>query len=196
MAKGQDTKESLVNAAIRLFAESGIHWVSFQQIAKQVGVSQPSLYRHFRDKDDLILACAIKAASDGRILIDSHVNQLASANTQLKEYIDGNFLWVETKRNDAVMILAIYYFANNSIPMRNTFHAINGVSLERLAVRIAAGQREGIWAKSDPAKSARAIHNLLIGEMIKMAHAPEEFTRRERLNITWQTVQKLLTSAS
>ncbi|RYZ92209.1 MAG: TetR/AcrR family transcriptional regulator, partial [Proteobacteria bacterium] len=50
----KSTKQSLIEAAIDLFAEKGVHWVSFQQIGTRVGITQAALYKHFADKDDLL----------------------------------------------------------------------------------------------------------------------------------------------
>src|SRR3546814_19117945 len=51
-----DMRSQLLDTAARLFAERGYKAVSMRDIAKLVGVTQATLYYHFRDKADLLEA--------------------------------------------------------------------------------------------------------------------------------------------
>ena len=46
--------EEIIRATLELAAENGIKGVSMSQIADKVGIKAPSLYNHFRSKDDII----------------------------------------------------------------------------------------------------------------------------------------------
>jgi len=192
MSKGLETKQKLISAAIDLFAENGIQWVSFQQIGSKVGIAQPTLYKYFQDKDDLILACVQHVASTGRQLIDRNVDPLASASKQMRAYIEGNLLWVQKHPKEAIILFAIYYFAYNSLPLREILLSINEQSIKRLAVHIAAGEREGTWKQTDLPKISRIIHSLLIAEMFKAIHDPDEMNLRERTDFIWAAAEKVL----
>ena len=48
------TKEAAVNAAIVLVEQEGIDSLSVQGVARAMGVTAPSLYYHFKDKDELL----------------------------------------------------------------------------------------------------------------------------------------------
>jgi AcrR family transcriptional regulator len=49
-----DTKESIVKTALALFLEKGYGKTSLNDIARQVGISKPAIYHHFKNKDELI----------------------------------------------------------------------------------------------------------------------------------------------
>jgi AcrR family transcriptional regulator len=49
-----EVRERLLNAARELFVEEGYEAVSMRKIGARVGYSAMALYRHFRDKDDLL----------------------------------------------------------------------------------------------------------------------------------------------
>ena len=49
----QDTKTTILNVAIHLFAEQGYNGVSMRNIADAVNISAPALYNHFADKKSL-----------------------------------------------------------------------------------------------------------------------------------------------
>ncbi|ALS23884.1 MULTISPECIES: TetR/AcrR family transcriptional regulator [Paenibacillus] len=48
--------QKIKSAALRLFARNGYDAVPLSEIAKEVGIKTPSLYAHFRSKEDLFLA--------------------------------------------------------------------------------------------------------------------------------------------
>ena len=49
-------KEEIIYATLELAAENGMKGVSMSQIADKVGIKAPSLYNHFRSKDEMIRA--------------------------------------------------------------------------------------------------------------------------------------------
>ncbi|MCR5558489.1 MAG: TetR/AcrR family transcriptional regulator [Butyrivibrio sp.] len=51
---GISRKEEILYATLELAAEKGIKAVSMSQIAVKVGIKAPSLYNHFRSKDEII----------------------------------------------------------------------------------------------------------------------------------------------
>jgi TetR/AcrR family transcriptional regulator len=56
-----ERREAIVDAALRVFSEGSYRGTTTAEIAREAGVSEPILYRHFASKRDLYLA-AIEAA--------------------------------------------------------------------------------------------------------------------------------------
>jgi len=54
-------REEILPVAMEHFAEGGYHGTSTEVIAKQAGISQPYLFRLFRTKRELFLACDDRA---------------------------------------------------------------------------------------------------------------------------------------
>src|SRR5918911_2861604 len=52
-----ERRQEIVEIALRHFAEGGYHGTSTEAIARDAGISQPYLFRLFRTKKDLFLAC-------------------------------------------------------------------------------------------------------------------------------------------
>jgi TetR/AcrR family transcriptional regulator len=70
MARGRaagydDQREAIVARAAELFARHGYHATSMNQLAEAAGLSKPTLYHYFRDKDALLVHIA-----------DGHVSRL------------------------------------------------------------------------------------------------------------------------
>jgi hypothetical protein len=52
-----DTKEKIITEARKLFAERGYSATTTAEIARRVGVTDAALYKHFKGKKDIFLAC-------------------------------------------------------------------------------------------------------------------------------------------
>jgi AcrR family transcriptional regulator len=59
--QGAERREEILDAALRLFSEKGLHAVSTRQIAEATGVSQPALYAYFATKDDITAELCVRA---------------------------------------------------------------------------------------------------------------------------------------
>jgi len=52
----QNKRSELIRKALQLFYRNGFHATGMDLVAKETGVSKTSIYKHFRTKDELILA--------------------------------------------------------------------------------------------------------------------------------------------
>lgn len=50
----EDRRAALLEVALNLIAERGYHGASLRELAKRLGVSQPSLYHYFSSKEELV----------------------------------------------------------------------------------------------------------------------------------------------
>ena len=57
----EERREEILAVALRHFAAGGYHGTSTEVIAKEAGISQPYLFRLFRTKKELFLACNERA---------------------------------------------------------------------------------------------------------------------------------------
>src|SRR6187402_3278880 len=54
MARGAQTRQRIVQGALRLFAEKGVGATSIRDIASSAAITEPAIYRHFQSKEDLV----------------------------------------------------------------------------------------------------------------------------------------------
>ena len=91
------TKQIIRQTAERLFRERGYAAVGLREIAKAVGIEAPSIYNHYKSKDDILREICFDMAKQFFIAFD------ASAATEDKS----------TKRLKAVMVAHINVISNN-----------------------------------------------------------------------------------
>ena len=57
------TRERIIEEALTLFAENGYDGTGVERIAERVGIKAPSLYKHFKGKEDILNAIIDEAES-------------------------------------------------------------------------------------------------------------------------------------
>ena len=75
-----ERRQSIVAAAIHLFAEKGFRGTTTRELAAALGVSEPVLYQHFSTKRDLYTAIIEAKAAEGRELSAGLRKQLAGSD--------------------------------------------------------------------------------------------------------------------
>ena len=51
-----ERKEEIILATLELASENGLKSISMAQIAEKIGIKAPSLYNHFKSKDEIVKA--------------------------------------------------------------------------------------------------------------------------------------------
>src|SRR5919197_505939 len=103
----EERREEILAVAIRHFAEGGYHGTSTEAIAREAGISQPYLFRLFRTKRELFLACCDRAHEERlhhmgkayveKLLPDRHAilmqmqGYVASAEPEIQAHVRENF---------------------------------------------------------------------------------------------------------
>ena len=82
---GPERRDSILQAARRLFAEKGYHGVAIDEIAREVNVSPAILYRHFKSKQALYDA-ALQSMSTQR---ESYVQTVINSGTSFEDVLTG-----------------------------------------------------------------------------------------------------------
>ena len=91
----ENRKEEIIMATLKLASTKGLKAVSMNMIAEEIGIKKPSLYNHFKSKDELVnemyLFLRNKAQKETQTQIDYTIFENKSANQILsclvKNYI-------------------------------------------------------------------------------------------------------------
>ena len=78
-------RESLLDGALRVIAESGPAAFTLREVARRAGVSHNAPYRHFRDKDALLAAVAAQGFRELTRAMQAAGAQPANALDKLKQ---------------------------------------------------------------------------------------------------------------
>ncbi|MCW1383134.1 TetR/AcrR family transcriptional regulator [Novosphingobium sp. KCTC 2891] len=81
--RGGERREQILEVALQLFAQHGMAHVSTRQIAQAVGISQPSLYAHFRTAHEISAELCIRAFET---LYRRSIEVMAQPGTPLEQF--------------------------------------------------------------------------------------------------------------
>jgi AcrR family transcriptional regulator len=77
-----ERRQAIVDAAIRVFSARSYAGATTAEIARQAGVSEPILYRHFASKRQLYFACLDAAWAQMRAMLERKLARLTAETTE------------------------------------------------------------------------------------------------------------------
>ena len=147
------TKEKILDAALTLFAENGFDGTSVEQIATEVGIKAPSLYKHYKGKEDILNALIDSAEARYEELFGSEKN-IGKVPQSGEEFIQVTMGRIAFTIQDPVirktrMLLVQEQFRNERIAEVTTRHQLDGI--QRMFAKIIEGMMDaGIFRQDDP----------------------------------------------
>ena len=147
------TKEKILDEALTLFAENGYDGTSVEQIANKVGIKAPSLYKHFKGKEDILNALIDSAEMRYEEVFGSETN-IGKVPQSQEEFIRVTMGRIAFTIKDPVirktrMFLVQEQFRNERISEVTSRHQLDGI--QRMFAKIIEGMMDkGMVRKDDP----------------------------------------------
>ena len=154
------TKEKILDAALTLFAENGYDGTSVEQIAGIVGIKAPSLYKHYKGKEDILNALIDSAEVRYEEMFGSEKN-IGRVPQSREEFIKVTMERISFTMRDPIirktrMLLVQEQFRNERISEVTTRHQLDGIQ-GMFAKIIKSMMDEGIVKNDDPALLAAEL---------------------------------------
>lgn len=95
----EETRDAILDAARKLFAEKGYKGATMAQIAKQVGITDAAIYRHFKDKHELFVACATRQLTVHGEPFMEELRQIKDLRTLMRTILQTRLELMEANRD-------------------------------------------------------------------------------------------------
>ena len=158
-------RDELVQNALKVFYDGGFYAIGMDRVAKETGVSKTSIYKHFRTKEDLILATLRLRDEQFRNWLVRRIEALArDPRGRLLAIFDALDEWFREPGFKGCM------FVKASAEFQNRSHPIHAASAEhkRILVQYFTDLATAAGA-SDPEALAQQLLILKEGAIV-MAH--------------------------
>ena len=174
------TKEKILEAALTLFAENGYDGTSVEEIAKSVGIKAPSLYKHYKGKEDILNALIDAAEVRYEETFGSEQN-IGKIPESREEFIRTTMGRVRFTIQDPIIkkvriFLVQEQFRNDRLAEITTRHQTDGI--RKMFAGILAGMMAaGLVMKDDPdllALELTAPASLLIAKADRQPQCEED----------------------
>ncbi|MEM6675297.1 MAG: TetR/AcrR family transcriptional regulator [Planctomycetota bacterium] len=177
-------RERLVETAEALFCAEGVHGVGIDRVLATAGVAKATLYKHFRSKDDLVLAALRRLDERGRCDLARAVER--AADDPRERFIALADVVARGAGNGCFFVLAAQEFPDGDHPI----HAAAREHKRLMRSWLADLAREA--GVADPEASSSAALLVVDGLYAASALGPED---RERATTAARTVLERLVAA-
>jgi len=156
-----DRQVQIIQAAIKLMGEGGIQLLTTKNLAREVGVSEPALYRHFSNKVDILHQ--VLSYLKFRILqrLNSVTSSELSPQEKLRELVGRQFK-AFTNRPEVVVVLLSEGLYQNNMELSDLVYSIMQESASFYLQVIRDGQAAGDFRNDVPAER---ISFMIMGSM-------------------------------
>ena len=165
--EAKDTKEKLYLLALNSYLKTGAHHTNFQTLANELEISQAAIYKHFKNKEDLLVQSIKYAADIGKEIIDSKEEINDPAIKKLQNYLKTNLEFCTEHQPFAVALITLHYFAACIPEVKKLHEEINARRIAKIESFLNEASHEKSISISNLSDSSELIHSLLMGEMIK-----------------------------
>jgi len=155
----ESTRERILAAAARLFAEHGFEGSSMPAIARASGITAGAIYKHFRSKGELLLEVVKRSFESTPLFIQNGTSGTAAALPLLASlYTEPDLKLVRQ------LSIEVHSAASKDAEIRKLLARANAVLIQHVRDRIALAQREGqADTKLNPDFAARLFCILVMG---------------------------------
>ncbi|ANS76168.1 hypothetical protein AWM70_17570 [Paenibacillus yonginensis] len=184
-------KTKLLDASRDCFAAQGFDGASLRDIAELCGIKKPSIYAHFRGKEDLFLQVLERSARQARRSMSRYyaVHRRQPLERRLKGLLS---LLLEQYRNnqDLKFLLRTCYFPPHSLHAEVLAVAYPFLDeMEQRLTRVFQSEADSAPAESDlktidPVQAAAAYMTMADGVLVDMLYDYPERSER-RLELAW-----------
>jgi len=184
----ENLRARMISAAEELFIADGVEGVSMRKIADKVGVTAPAIYRHFKDKDELLG----ELINVGLQILQGYLEPALRAEgpfERLRQLIDRyfDFALEQPKYFDLAFLVP-----SHGMRMADELGRHNRSTFMFAVQQVHLCMEQGIFRKSDPLETAIMIwaeaHGMVtLFRMERFGENPEQFR-----SIFQRTIQRLM----
>lgn len=191
MKEFTDRQSQIIQESIQLIANKGIQGLTIKNISKAIGISEPAIYRHFENKDDIILAIisTMKQSTEEEL---SHVDDNNPTIENIKKMIQGHTNRFIKNPSLTAIIFSEEIFNNNSILVK-PIRMMMKRNQNKLIAMIEKGQASGDVRKDIQAEQ---ISLMVIGSfrfLVSKWHIMNfDFDLKKEVNEMLHAIEKVL----
>ncbi len=171
-----NTKQTIRFTAEKLFRERGYAAVGLREIAKAVGIEAPSIYNHYKSKDDILREICFDMAKQFFIAFDKAVETEDKSLKKLKAVIVAHIQVIATNMEAAEVFFHEWVFLEQ--PHLGKFKKLRHEYEMKFREIIDAGIKKGDFKKMNSKLTAFAIFSAL-NATYELYHTNEKLTAEQ-----------------
>lgn len=110
----EERQKIIIDEALNIIHEGGYEALSIRELASRVKISEPAIYRHFLNKEDIVLGILSRISSFDQELI-ANISKKERPLEKLQEFISFHFNFLEKNKNMTSVIFSEDMFTQSKI---------------------------------------------------------------------------------
>ena len=164
LAKGQQTKAAIVDAALRMAAQVGLEGLSIGALADVMGMSKSGVFAHFGSRDELQVSVVREYYARFEHEVFEPAMQQARGLPRLRALFEHWMRYTSAELDSGcIFISGAVEFDDRPGPVRDALMATVGAWMEAMERAVAQARREGhLAADVDERQVTFEIHGLIL----------------------------------
>jgi len=139
----QERKKEIIDAARELIIREGVQGVTIKNISKKNRISEPAVYRHFKNKRAILLGLIESFESNLMMAIDEPIRYHKNPLDRLREIMKTHLIFTEKKRGVLFAITAESIHFNDDFLRRKILEVIEEYKI-RIKDILQEAKRQGL----------------------------------------------------
>ncbi len=141
-------QEQIIDQAIKIIHQKGYSGLSIRELATQVGITEPAIYRHFRSKEDIVLGILERMDRLGENL-HQEMSRLPDVRSKIRFLIENHLHFLEKNPEMTSVIFSEDIFEPRDA-IRQKLHQIILKRQEMVKQILVEAQQQGQLVQVDP----------------------------------------------
>jgi AcrR family transcriptional regulator len=179
----KNARETIINEAMRLFAEKGYAGCSIREICQAAGVTKPVLYYHFQGKENLYQELMLDIFDHTRKNLRRLANSNESVRDRLVEFVASEFTDCKKDTNSIRLIFRMMFSPEEGYPY---FNFVEEYIREReIVADCMRNDQEENAGRKDPEMTSTALMGVMLVLIL-------EYLFTEKNTLTKQNARKVI----
>ncbi|QEA40566.1 TetR/AcrR family transcriptional regulator [Pistricoccus aurantiacus] len=190
--KSHETRrEEIIMSALDLSAEIGTKKVTAQAIADRIGIAQPTVFRHFKNRS-AIFRGAMEWIANALFGVLEGVNGDAPADERLRKLLGRQLAFIGKRRGVARLLFSDRLHLEDP-ELKLTVRRIMERYMGHLEAIVRDGIASGYFRRSlDPAETSRFIAATVQGLVMRWSIYDFEFPLEDQVDALWRFLEPAL----
>lgn len=110
----KERQKTIIDKAIKIIHEGGYESLSIRELASKVKISEPAIYRHFLNKEDIVLGI-LSRISEFDSLLEKSLEGNSTSDDKLKAFILFHFNFLQKNKEMTSVLFAEDIFNQSTI---------------------------------------------------------------------------------
>ncbi len=189
---GEERRQEIVEAVVELAAEPGGRQITAQAIADRVGIAQPTVFRHFKNRERILEAVFEWIARKLLGVVSGVATSSGPADERLRALLEKQLGFVAGHKGLPRLLFSERLHQENT-RLKQSVRRIMQAYAATVAEVIRDGIESGIFRSDlDPDETARMILALVQGTIIRWSVRDFEFDLAGQVPAMWRLLEPAL----